>query len=162
MIGIETTFNTEVLDRLSIALQATPEIIQDVVRVDVQPVVVDYVENTLSAYPGPIKPGSFKRHATPKQLRYVMAKIRRGEWTGRTGALKKAWQTLVEAIPAGASIRARNLSTVAKYIVGDRQQAYHAETGWPLARNRALDLHRIVYLKVSERFIIRFVDKVRR
>ena len=162
MIGIETTFNTEPLDRLSIAFKATPEIIQDVVRIDAQPLVVDYVETTLSAYPGPIKPGSFRRHATPKQLRYVMAKIRRGEWTGRTGALKQAWQTLFENVTTGAIIRVRNLSTVAKYIVGDRQQAFHTETGWPKARTRTVELRRIVYLSVSESFIRRFVAQVHR
>lgn len=162
MIEVKTSFNTEPLDRLAIAFKTTPDIIQEVVNADVKPVVVDYVENTLSVYPGPIKPGSFRRHATKKQLRFVMAKIRRGEWTGRTGALKEAWQTVVEAIALGSTIQVRNVSRVAKYVVGDRQQAFHAETGWPFARTRAIELRRVVFLSVSKHFIRRFVDGLKR
>lgn len=162
MIVIETTFNTQVLDRLTSTIDATPELIQDVVNTDVQPVVLDYVENMLSAYPPPIKSGSFKRHATPRQLRYVMAKIRRGEWTGRTGALKRAWQTLINNIPEGVAILVHNTSRVARYVVGDNQQAFHTETGWPRSREKALELRRVVYLSFSESFIRRFVESVRR
>lgn len=161
MIIFESTFNTEVLTRLSSAMNATPDIIQDVVVTDVQPVIVDYVDTTLAPYPPSIRPGVFRRHATPKQLRYVMAKIRRGEWTGRTGSLRQAWQTVIEQIPAGVILHVRNVSRVARYIVGDQQQGFHTETGWPVARQHVPAVHRLVIDSFRPAMVRRFVERLR-
>jgi len=162
MIQVETIYNTKVLDRLEIAIPATPQIIQEVVNTDVQPVVIDYVQNTLAKYPPKIAPGVFRRHATPKQFAYVMAKIRRGEWTGRTGALGRAWQTVIESTNTGAAIVVRNTSKVARYVVGDNQQTFHTITGWPRARERTVEFRRLVYLTLSESLILRFIERVGR
>jgi hypothetical protein len=139
MLTIETTLNAKVLDVTISRIQATPAVIQQIVVSHVQPALDDYMRRELQPYPRPIGAGVFKRFATRKQLRYVMAKIRRGEWTGRTGALGQAWVADSEAIQLGAVVRIRNTSKVATYIVGRRQQAFHADTGWPDVPNAHVD-----------------------
>lgn len=131
MLTIETTLNAKVLDVTISRITATPARIQQIATNDVLPALDSYMRRDLQPYPRPIAPGVFKRFATRKQLRYVMAKIRRGEWTGRTGAFGREWVTENESIPFGAVVRIRNRSRVAVYIVGSRQQAFHADTGWP-------------------------------
>lgn len=131
MITIETTLNAKVLDTTLSRITATPVDIQQIVVLYVQPALDTYMRRELQPYPRAIAPGVFKRFATRKQLRYVMAKIRRGEWSGRTGAFGRAW--VVESTPtfSGTVVRIRNTSRVAVFIVGSRQQAFHADTGWP-------------------------------
>lgn len=131
MITIETTLNAKVLDVTTSRIEATPGIIQRIVVTHVQPALDVYMRRELQPYPRPIGAGVFKRFATRKQLRYVMAKIRRGEWSGRTGAFGQAWAIHSEVVQLGAVVRIRNTSKVATFIVGDRQQLFHADTGWP-------------------------------
>jgi len=84
-----TSMNVEINDRAyTVALknvQAMPETLFRIVETDVRPAVEQVVKQELVPYPPPIRKGVFKLLATPKQFRFVMAKIRRGEWTGRTG-----------------------------------------------------------------------------
>ncbi len=138
-VSIETTLNTIALDTTITRIQTTPAVIQQVVTARVQPALDTYMRRELQPYPRAIAPGVFKRFATRKQLRYVMAKIRRGEWTGRTGAFGRAWVADSEAIQLGAVVRIRNTSRVATYIVGSRQQAFHADTGWQHVPNEHVD-----------------------
>jgi hypothetical protein len=139
MVTIETALNANVLDTTISRIEATPTVIQQVTTSHVLPALDSYMRRELQPYPRPIAPGVFKRFATRKQLRYVMAKIRRGEWTGRTGAFGRAWVADSEAVQLGAVVRIRNTSRVATYIVGSRQQAFHADTGWPDVPNAHVD-----------------------
>lgn len=109
---------------------STPQTITVVVDTYVKPAVLEVVERELVPYPGPIRKGAFRELATPKQFRYVMAKIRRGEWTGRTGELGRKW--IVRAVPMqrGSSILVANTSSIAKFVVGRFQQRFHFDTQW--------------------------------
>lgn len=135
-VRIRQEMNTYAYDAHMELIRATPQIIQSVVVTHVQPAVQQVVDQDLKPYPPPIAPGVFKRYATPKQLRYVMAKIRRGEWSGRTGALAKAWAVIVTPIPTGAILDTGNLSRISKYVVGRFQQRFHFVTGWPTLQSR--------------------------
>lgn len=138
-VSVETSLNTQALDLTITRIQTTPAVIQQITTSHVLPALDSYMRQNLQPYPRAIAPGVFKRFATRKQLRYVMAKIRRGEWTGRTGAFGRAWIADSENIQLGAVVRIRNTSRVAVYIVGRRQQAFHADTGWQDVPNQHID-----------------------
>lgn len=117
-------------------IQVAPQTLERIVRLDVQPAVQEVVDRELKPYPPPIRPGAFKQLATPKQFRYVMAKIRRGEWTGRTGMLGQAWFTQVLPTMQGAILLAGNRSRIAKFVVGRYIQRFHVDTGWRTLQSR--------------------------
>src|SRR3990167_5601384 len=91
--------DTRAFEVARLYVQRAPQMIQHIVETRVQPAVQLVVERELVPYPPPIRPGIFKALATPKQFRYVMAKIRRGEWKGRTGALGKRWHVIAIRLP---------------------------------------------------------------
>src|SRR3990167_7842803 len=106
---IESAINDQVLDQWILHIGATPTVLQQLATEKLQPALETYMVQYLQPYPRPIGAGVFKRLATPKQIRYVMAKIRRGEWTGRTGGLGRQWRCTAEPLPTGAVLRIRNL-----------------------------------------------------
>lgn len=121
-------------------LHAAPNTLARLVETHVRPAVQEVVERDLVRYPGPIGQGVFKALATPRQRRYVMAKIRRGEWTGRTGGLGRRW--IVRAVPTakGAVLEVANTSPIARYVVGRNQQRFHFHTSWPTLQSREFEL----------------------
>lgn len=123
-ITISTRTDTRQLDAYLGYIQATPQVIQTVAETNVLPVAQAYADLELKPYPPPIQPGYFKALATPKQRRYVMRRIRLGLWTGRTGALKKAWRTVYAALPDGAQIAIGNMAAKAQYIIWRYQQPF--------------------------------------
>lgn len=156
MITIESRVQDVVLDRLISTINATPAMIQGITQTAILPALETYTAQQLVPYPPPIRPGVFKRFATPRQRAYVMAKIRRGEWTGRTGTLGRQWRVTTANLPNGAGIRLANISTIAKYVVGDRQQSFHADTGWPVVRQHAPDVLRLT----RDTFVEAYFDAV--
>lgn len=152
MIAYTVTTNAAVLDRFTTSLRATPQAIQQIMRTAVEPEVRTYMERELKPYPRAIRPGVFKKFASPKQFRYVMMKIRRGEWTGRTGALEKAWGVTTLNEDSGASVHIFNSDPKARYVVGDNQQLFHADTGWVVTRSHAAEVGRLVAYTMSDQY----------
>lgn len=153
MIEYTTTVNDQVLNTFMSSLSATPQAIQQIMHTDVEPVVRGYMERELKPYPRAIRPGVFKRFASPKQFRFVMMKIRRGEWTGRTGALEKAWATTTLNEDTGASVHINNNDPKARFVVGDNQQLFHADTGWVVTRDHAADVGRLVAYTFADAYL---------
>jgi len=129
-VTIRTTSDTTGLENYLKALKATPQMVQETVEKDVYPEAQKLVAE-FAVYPPPIAPGVFKANATPRQFRFVMAKIRRGEWSGRTGKLGRAWRTrFFRVFGEGARILIENTSPYARYVIGINQQKFHTITGW--------------------------------
>ena len=159
-VSINTRTDTRELSSYARAIGATPQIIQDVVQHDVLPSDIRYVNESLAPYPPPIQPGVFKQYATPAQKRAVMAKIRRGEWTGRTGALAEAWRTAYEALSNGASTAIYNASRVARFIIGVNQQRFLEH--WLRVHERASAVHQRRHRVFTAGFRKRFKEQVRK
>lgn len=86
----------------------------------------------------PPKPGRgvWAANTTTAQKRAFFAKLRRGEWTGRTGRLGNAW--VVERV-SDANYRIRNPERYANWMVGNtigKQQTRWARTYWWRFRDR--------------------------
>ena len=87
-------------------------------------------------YPPPIRPGLWAANTTPAQKRAFFAKLRRGEWTGRTGELGNAWT--VDRI-SDATYRIRNPTKYANWMVGNaigKQQTRWSRQYWWRYRDR--------------------------
>lgn len=121
-------------------VQGAPSTLARIVETHVRPAVQGVVERDLVPYPPPIAPGVFKRLATPKQRRFVMRKIRAGEWTGRTGALGRSWIVRVTPIATGAILDTGSTAPKARFVVGRHQQKFHFVTGWPTLGSREFDI----------------------
>lgn len=89
-----------------------------------------YAKQTLKVKPG--KPKYPIKWTSPRQRRFVMAKLRReGNLPyKRTDAMINAWDVSFTATIDGGSLTLFNPSESAEFVVGDEQQGFHAETGW--------------------------------
>lgn len=156
MTDIEVIVDATTLDDLGATYANIVPAIRTIAQKSLEPGFRRRVAKVLRPYPPPIKPGVFKKHATPAQRRAVMAKIRRGEWTGRTGKLGKSWYTQRQNIPNGAEISIGNSDPKAVFVVGERQQAFHTETGWIRANSPmegiALEMAEVFYLDLEGYF----------
>lgn len=78
---------------------------------------------------------------SPKQRRYVMAMIRKGVIRSpyvRTHALSQSWKLMLVYDPNGiVSVVMVNTSSVVDFVEGNRQQGFHADTGWFYANDKA-------------------------
>lgn len=57
----------------------------------------------------------------------------------RTGKLARSWRIVRRGNQYAMTIVARNTQKYAEFVIGDWQQPFHADTGWPLARKILTD-----------------------
>lgn len=139
MIRATSVSNTEGIDNLIAELNGP--IVEEIGAQVFSEIELD-IAAELTMEPPPIRPGVFKQYATPKQLRYVMAKIRRGEWTGRTGATSAGWSVSYAVEGGSFTLVVMNKEPQARFVYGSLalssganplrfQQKFHQVTGWP-------------------------------
>jgi hypothetical protein len=87
-------------------------------------------------YPPTIAPGYWAAHTTIRQKRAFFAKLRRGEWTGRTGLLGNSWRA--EKIADGIYVIV-NAQPYAGWVVGEGTQTGFTKGRWWMYRNRVDD-----------------------
>ena len=92
--------------------------------------------------PPPSKPGSFRRHATAKQRRYVFSQVLKRDSAGniipyqRTGKFVRSWKSEVVATKEGGIFTISNTAKgkqgqyIERFITGVNQQGFHRDTGW--------------------------------
>lgn len=73
---------------------------------------------------------------SPKQQRYVMWKLKREGFPGRSHKLAQAWRVVLDFLNGllGGVLSVENNDPAAQFVQGEYQQRMHANTGWPLAR----------------------------
>lgn len=81
------------------------------------------------------EPGAVKRPlrwASERQRRAFFASKGFGHGIPykRTGKLAAAWEWQTDFSPGNFAVRLVNPSPIATYVVGEKQQPFHADTGW--------------------------------
>lgn len=140
MIRSELIVDDDVLEAVQDALKRAPETIRRTVNKIVLPKVRDRARVVLSVMPG--RPHYPLAWTSERQRRFVMAKLRRENNLPyqRTGRMVAAWRTETAPIDAGIAIMISNNSPAAPYVVGNRQQRYHRQTGWYQVDDKVLEL----------------------
>ena len=144
---------TEALDLIQQLGKVAPALIQDAgiaVGRQLEPVI----EADLQQEPPPLAPGVFRQLATPRQFRYVMAKLKaQGQLDDgpghyqRTHAATQGWQVVVSARKDGTVITIQNPWRGSIFLWGPQQQPFHAGR-WPTLRKNARD--RSYFVKYDE------------
>lgn len=145
MIGVNVAIKDKSL--LSVIQQldrAAPKLVQDAgfaVARQLEPII----EVDLQQEPPPLPSGVFKALATPKQFRYVMAKLAKagqlkegGGHYQRTHAATQGWQVVASLRKDGTVIMIRNPWEGSKFLWGPQQQPFHAGR-WPTLRRTPRD-----------------------
>ena len=84
----------------------------------------EYIVNQMQVQPPvPNKPFQW---SSDKQRRFVMMKISKGDWGGRTQELRKGWKTL----GSGWKQMVVNEVPYGQFVQGDNQIRGHAANGW--------------------------------
>jgi hypothetical protein len=75
------------------------------------------------------------RWTSERQRRYVMAKLREENNLPyeRTNTLVAAWDAKFQLDGDGGAFALFNTSPVAPFVIGDKQQIFHEDTGWMYA-----------------------------
>lgn len=122
-------FDTEALDLADRRVVASPKLMERAMKRQ-QPRLRRRILKIVAVEPG--RPSYPLRWASAKQRRYVMAKLRReGKLPyPRTHELVKAWDAKFEFSEDGGAFAVENTSDKARWVVGEDQQPYHADTGW--------------------------------
>ncbi len=113
--------------------------VERVVDYDVRQWTNELVQRDLAGienYAPPIAPGVWRANTTRAQQRAFFAKLRRGEWTGRTGTLGASWTVTAQG-PARYKIA--NSQKHAGWIVGNAiglQQVRWSRLYWWRYRSR--------------------------
>lgn len=133
MIDFQATVDTEVVRQLTAALKDGPKKVQRYVRRELRTEAERRIIKKLRTYPR--KPHYPLRWASERQRKYVMAMLRRQDNLPyqRTGGLRRGWDVEVKINPTTAFLVIVNDSPAAQYVMGDRQQPFHKDTGWPFA-----------------------------
>jgi hypothetical protein len=84
----------------------------------------EYIINIMQQYPP--KPSAPFVWSSEKQRRYVMMKIKKDGYKGRTQALRNAWKT----VGKGYNQIVANESQYAQYVQGDNQIIGHKTNNW--------------------------------
>lgn len=107
----------------------------------------DVLEATADAYgraPGTMRT-QVERFLVPRARKLLLTKLqtypppRAGSRYRRTGRLKRGWKVLIVITEYSGSIGASNQVSYTEFVMGARQQWYHAETGWQKADNLVAD-----------------------
>lgn len=133
MIDFQATVDTEVVRQLTNALRDAPAKMRRYIRSELKATAERRIIKKLRTYPR--KPRYPLRWTSERQRKYVMAKLREQDNLPyqRTGALKRGWEVEVKINPATAFLVITNDMPYAQYVMGDRQQIMHQDTGWPFA-----------------------------
>jgi hypothetical protein len=104
---------------------------------------VALLQDSIAKYPRKSE-GAFSRLATPRQKRAYWAKVRSGAITHRngyfrTGTLGRKWTTKTEATINGVKGTVGNNAAYAQFVQGDRQQPFHAASGFVTIRQARRD-----------------------
>ena len=84
----------------------------------------EYIVNAMQVQPP--KPSRPFQWSSDKQRKYVMDKIRNGEWSGRTQELRNGWKT----IGSGWKQMVVNETPYAEFVQGDNRIIGHTANGW--------------------------------
>lgn len=84
----------------------------------------EYIVNAMKVEPP--KPNRPFVWSSDEQRRYVMAKISKGEWTGRTQQLRNAWKT----VGKGYNQIVANETPYAQFVQDTNQIIGHKTNGW--------------------------------
>ena len=141
MFREEFDIDTEVLDSLrNRMLQDFPTVLSGLNYEPVLQYMQQEVDERLVPYPGPVRyPIEWK---SEKQRRYVMGFVLERDSDGeiipyqRTYGLQRKWDVRLE----GGAIVIVNTSEIGRYVFGEDQQPFHANTGWPYAPDIVYDI----------------------
>lgn len=120
------------LDQLADAMERTPGLLKTALKRQAG----RFKSRVLSRLQ--IEPGAVKRPIeweTQKQMRAFFATdgFGRGIGTPRSGALTQGWRVDID-FGRDMEISTYNTRDYAQYVVGDKQQKFHRNTGWMKAR----------------------------
>lgn len=123
-------FDTEALDLADKRVIASPKLMARALKRQ-ESRLKRRILKIVKVEPPPPKPGITKK-MTPRQRRAFWATNGFGHGIPyvRTHALVNAWDARFEFEETGGGFVVENTSPAATFVIGDRQQVFHADTGW--------------------------------
>ena len=89
------------------------------------------VEGKMKVYPEPPPPGLWAATTSPKQKAAFFAKLRSGEYTGRTGQYGAGWMTTTQLGDAVVTSEIGNPTPYAGWVSSQEMQARFHRGRWP-------------------------------
>jgi hypothetical protein len=142
MFSLSISFDSDVMDALQDALDSAPKTTNTIINRAILPEFTERVKREVTPYP-PARHGKV-RWKSERQWKAYFATDGFGSGIPyvRSGRFGQAWELNYTELENGGQItisnnaRTRTGDPLAQYIVGEHQQPFHADTGWPKADDK--------------------------
>ncbi len=137
MSSVNIELDLSALDDLPNAVQHGLTLFNQDMKANVMPKLQRRLINILRVYPKGAKHPI--QWTSERQRRFVMAKLTREDNLPyqRSGRFGQSWEGKVEWGDLSGSTTITNTSGIGQFMVGDRQQGFHKNTGWISAEEKA-------------------------
>lgn len=139
MIRATVRVDTDIFDALVQAAENAPKAVEKFVRGSV---AFELSDRLFQRFPTPGKPKYPLRWASDRQRRAYFATDGFGAGIPyrRTDNIIDQTEVVYRKTGGGGQLEVVNHASYAQYVIGDQQQPFHRDTGWPLLSDLATDL----------------------
>lgn len=140
MISGEIIVDTDVLDALEESLKRAPDITRYTINKVALPRIRDKARELLQSQIPPVKYPIQWESDRQRRAFFATDGFGGGIPYRRTGRLLEKWEITSSPIDSGIAVTATNAAPYAPYVIGDRQQRFHRNTGWYQADDKLITL----------------------
>ncbi len=132
------TPDTFTLDAIADGIRKAPSLMQTAIKRQL-PKIRRSALDKLHTQPPPVKKPVESTSERQRRAYFATNGFGRGIPYRRTGKLVKAWEVDINFMGDGGELTIENTAPSATYVIGERQQIFHKNTGWYQADDILLD-----------------------
>ena len=146
MFEVSFRADTDVMDALQDALREAPRTTNTIMNRSVLPEFTERARRELTPYPSAVKHPIRWKSERQRKAYFASDGFGGGIPSVRTGYLGQSWDIANTELESGGIITIENTATtrtgdnLAQYVVGEHQQPFHEDTGWPNAEDKLIVL----------------------
>lgn len=137
MFKVKVTVDADVLSALEETYQRSPRTISTFLNRSLLPQYVKRAQQELTPYPWPVKYPIEWQSERQRRAFWATDGFGAGIPYQRTRNLQHSWAFDIMTYPEGADVEIGNNADYARFVIGDWQQHFHANTGWPQIEDEA-------------------------
>jgi hypothetical protein len=146
MFEVSFRADMDVMSAMQDALKEAPRTTNTIMNRSILPEFTERARRELTPYPGAVKYPIRWKSERQRKAYFATNGFGGGIPSVRTGALGQAWNITNTLLENGGEIVIENTATtrtgdnLAQYVIGEYQQPFHRDTGWPNAEDKLIVL----------------------
>lgn len=132
MFQLVLEINDDIFDAYADFAREAPRLVSTFLGSTIRNDILTKVQTRVTPYPGAVQYPIQWTSELQRKAFFASNGFGKGIPYVRTGALGRSWTVDVEE--NGQALHVYNSSPAARYVIGERQQQFHKNTGWPDAK----------------------------